>query len=51
MRVEELRRLAIFESLSDERLEQLLSVGRQTLAQVTEINRKLPLPPAFPATR
>ena len=28
MRVEELRRLAIFEGLSDERLEQLLSVGR-----------------------
>ena len=27
MRAEELRRLAIFEGLSDERLEQLLSVG------------------------
>ena len=28
MRVDELRRLAIFEGLSDERLEQLLAVGQ-----------------------
>jgi hypothetical protein len=33
-----------------ERVQQdLLEVGRQTLAQVTEINRKLPVPPVFPA--
>ena len=33
-----------------ERIQQdLLEVGRQTLAQVTEINRKLPVPPVFPA--
>jgi hypothetical protein len=33
-----------------ERIQQdLLEVGRQTLAQVTEVNRKLPVPPVFPA--
>lgn len=28
----------------------LLAVGRQTLQQVTEINRKIPVPPVFPTT-
>ncbi|GAB3667511.1 hypothetical protein GCM10027596_36650 [Nocardioides korecus] len=28
----------------------LLAVGRQTLAQVTEINRKIPTAPIFPTT-
>lgn len=28
----------------------LLDIGRQTLAQVTEVNRKIPFPPVFPTT-
>jgi hypothetical protein len=35
---------------SEQVQQDLLTVGRQTLAQVTEINRKLPIPPVFETT-